>query len=218
MEDATTIATVISAIVAGLALLASIIFNHQTRKQYFESLKPLLSMSLFENGGFIFLSVKNTGLTEARNIKIEFDRMMDSGDRNSFDISPVFEKELQLFPEEMIQGPIALYGGNMCGLPAPSIYVKITYIYAKKKKARYERQVSFTQNVEMGKDIENSLLDISKRLNEISYSNNRMANYFEGRCLFKFDELNVMPKDSLFDDMKDAFQGKNKNKKRKNRR
>jgi len=45
-----------------------------------------------------------------------------------------------------------------------------------------------------------------------------MANYFEGRCLFKFDELNVMPKDSLFDDMKDAFQGKNKNKKRKNRR
>ena len=174
-------------------------------------------MSLFENGGFIFLSVKNTGLTEARNIKIEFDRMMDNGDRNSFDISPVFEKELQLFPEEMIQGPIALYGGNMCGLPAPSIYVKITYIYAKKKKARYERQVSFTQNVEMGKDIENSLLDISKRLNEISYSNN-MANYFEGRCLFKFDELNVMPKDSLFDDMKDAFQGKNKNKKRKNRR
>ena len=56
----------------------------EEKKQYFESLKPLLSMSLFENGGFIFLSVKNTGLTEARNIKIEFDRMMDNGSQKCF--------------------------------------------------------------------------------------------------------------------------------------
>lgn len=39
-----------------------------------------------------------------------------------------------------------------------------------------------------------------------------MANYFEGRCLFKFDEINVIPNSSLYDDMKDAFQGMEHNK------
>lgn len=47
--------------------------------------------------------------------------------------------------------------------------------------------------------------DISKKLNEISYSNNRMANYFEGRCLFKSDDLNVLPHGSLYQDMKEVF-------------
>lgn len=61
-------------------------------------------------------------------------------------------------------------------------------------------------------EIKDSIREISNRLNEISYSNNRMANYFEGRCLFKFDEINVIPNSSLYDDMKDAFQGMEHNK------
>ena len=32
-----------------------------------------------------------------------------------------------------------------------------------------------------------------------------MANYIEGRTLFTFDRMNVIPKSSLYKDMKDAF-------------
>ncbi|WP_207665776.1 hypothetical protein [Clostridium sp. OM02-18AC] len=32
-----------------------------------------------------------------------------------------------------------------------------------------------------------------------------MANYFEGRYFFKFDEMNVFSRSSLYKDMKDAF-------------
>ena len=35
--------------------------------------------------------------------------------------------------------------------------------------------------------------------------NNRLANYMEGRTLFRFDKLNVFPHNSLYKDMKDAF-------------
>lgn len=49
------------------------------------------------------------------------------------------------------------------------------------------------------------LENIEDSIESISYSNNRMANYIEGRTLFLFDRMNVIPKSSLYKDMKDAF-------------
>lgn len=47
------------------------------------------------------------------------------------------------------------------------------------------------------------------------YSENRIANYVEGRNLYAFDRLNVMAYSSLKQDMMDVMSVNNDNKKRK---
>lgn len=49
------------------------------------------------------------------------------------------------------------------------------------------------------------LEDISRKLNEISCSSNRMANYFEGRFFLKSDVINAYPSSSMYKDLKDAI-------------
>lgn len=48
----------------------------------------------------------------------------------------------------------------------------------------------------------NSLVE---EIKSISYSVNRMTNYFEGRCLFKNDKLDALPASSLYKDIWDAM-------------
>lgn len=46
--------------------------NH---KQYIGSLKSLLSLGLYETNGILFLSIKNMGQTEVKNIKIHLSEL-----------------------------------------------------------------------------------------------------------------------------------------------
>lgn len=52
------------------------------------------------------------------------------------------------------------------------------------------------------------LENISKHLKSIMYSENRLANYIEGRTLFTFDEINTVSCGSLYQDMRDAVNDK----------
>ena len=54
-------------------------------------------------------------------------------------------------------------------------------------------------------EIKDGIDGVIEEIRSIAYSNNRLANYIEGRTLFKFDELNVMPKSSLYKDLNDAI-------------
>ena len=69
------------------------------------------------------------------------------------------------------------------------------------KNIEYCRNIIFKRNINEKEKIEN----IEDSIESISYSNNRIANYIEGRTLFTFDRMNVIPKSSLYKDMKDAF-------------
>ena len=62
----------ISLVISIIALIANIITNKKNHKQYIESLKPLLSFEFFEINGVLLLSIKNTGQTEAKNIRIKY--------------------------------------------------------------------------------------------------------------------------------------------------
>ena len=44
-----------------IMILSSIYFSVQTRKQYIDSLSPLLSFRLYEKSGYLFLRIENTG-------------------------------------------------------------------------------------------------------------------------------------------------------------
>ena len=61
-----------------------------------------------------------------------------------------------------------------------------------------------------------NLENIEDSIESISYSNNRIANYIEGRTLFAFDRLNVFPHNSLYKDMKDAINNVDRSDENKN--
>ena len=75
-----------------------------------------------------------------------------------------------------------------------------------KKKTQYSRSICYAG--ETDNPIEDRLREIGSKLNEISASNNRMANYFSGNWLLTIDELNLQPQRNLYQDIKDGVNNK----------
>lgn len=202
-----------SLFVAILALIVTVIANIISNYHYVESKAPQLTFGLSENENELYLSIKNTGESAAKDIKININSIENNGDNNK--IYNHFKEEFYLFPEEIVQGEIAFSGQNMITQIFPQIYVDVTYkAMNNKKTVKYSRNISFLKgNKQTARD--KSFVDIADKLDSIMYSENRIANYVEGRNLYAFDRLNVMAYSSLKQDMMDAMSVNNDNKKRK---
>lgn len=197
----------LSVILSAIAVGSSIYFSYKTRKQYIESLNPLLSFQLVDNCGLLFLTIKNTGQSEAIEIKIIFDEISNNGEETLFDIAKTFKSELTLYPNEKVTGYIAKAGANISTEIAPTVKVHVSYIKGNnKKKTQYSRSICYAG--ETDNPIEDRLREIGSKLNEISASNNRMANYFSGNWLLTIDELNLQPQRNLYQDIKDGVNNK----------
>lgn len=204
---------IFSVFVAVIALIVNIVANRKNHKQYIESLKPLLSFGLFEVNGILLLSIRNMGQTEAKNIKVDLLQLQNNGEHD-FESDDLFKTEFMLYPTEEVQGKIAIYGGNCMNECFPVVNVKVSFLNGNNNKvSEYTRTITFKRNIYE----KLNLSGIEESIESISYSNNRLANYIEGRTLFRFDKLNVHPHNSLYKDMKDAFnniereESKNKN-------
>lgn len=197
----------LSVILSAIAVGSSIYFSYKTRKKYIESLNPLLSFQLVDNCGLLFLTIKNTGQSEAIEIKIIFDEISNNGEETLFDIAKIFKSELTLYPNEKVTGYIAKAGANISTEIAPTVKVHVSYIKGNnKKKTQYSRSICYAG--ETDNPIEDRLREIGSKLNEISASNNRMANYFSGNWLLTIDELNLQPQRNLYQDIKDGVNNK----------
>lgn len=197
----------LSVILSAIAVGSSIYFSYKTRKQYIESLNPLLSFQLVDNCGLLFLTIKNTGQSEAIEIKIIFDEISNNDEETLFDIAKIFKSELTLYPNEKVTGYIAKAGANISTEIAPTVKVHVSYIKGNnKKKTQYSRSICYAG--ETDNPIEDRLREIGSKLNEISASNNRMANYFSGNWLLTIDELNLQPQRNLYQDIKDGVNNK----------
>lgn len=197
----------LSVILSAIAVGSSIYFSYKTRKQYIESLNPLLSFQLVDNCGLLFLTIKNTGQSEAIEIKIIFDEISNNGEETLFDIAKIFKSELTLYPNEKVTGYIAKAGANISTEIAPTVKVHVSYIKGNnKKKTQYSRSICYAG--ETDNPIEDRLREIGSKLNEISASNNRMANHFSGNWLLTIDELNLQPQRNLYQDIKDGVNNK----------
>ena len=197
----------LSVILSAIAVGSSIYFSYKTRKQYIESLNPLLSFQLVDNCGLLFLTIKNTGQSEAIEIKIIFDEISNNGEETLFDIAKIFKSELTLYPNEKVTGYIAKAGANISTEIAPTVKVHVSYIKGNnKKKTQYSRSICYAG--ETDNPIEDRLREIGSKLNEIAASNNRMANYFSGNWLLTIDELNLQPQRNLYQDIKDGVNNK----------
>ena len=189
-----------------IAVISSIYFSVKTRKQYLNSLNPLLSFHLASHSGRLYLSITNTGQSVANNINLIFDNIENNGDKNKIELEDIFKTAFTLYPTETIFGYVAFSGKNMCTKIAPRLHVQISYENGNTHKLEhYSRTICYSEIIDKNKELKDVLTDIHSRLNEISYSNNRMANYFTGQWLLKIDELNVRPSRSLYQDIKDGI-------------
>ena len=193
---------IFSLVVSVIALIANIITNIKNNKQYIESLKPLLSFDFYEMNDILLLAIKNNGKSEAKNIKIKVLNIKNNGTHNQLNLDELFNNEFVLYPTEEVQGIIAYSGNSLDEDFCPIIDVEISFLNGiDGKLTEYIRTIAFRRNIYD----RNKLSKIEDSIESISYSNNRLANYMEGRTLFRFDKLNVFPHNSLYKDMKDAF-------------
>ncbi len=192
----------ISVLIAFVALIVTICSNIKNNKRYIDSLKPLLSFEFYQINGMLILAIKNTGRSEATNIKLKIKRLKNNGDNNKLMLDDLFKNEFMLYPTEEVQGIIGIYSERIDKGVFPMLDIEISYSQGNDKKCiNYSRTISFKKNI-YGR---NQLSRIEDSIESISYSNNRLVNYIEGRTLFTFDRLNVFPNNSLYKDMKDAI-------------
>lgn len=92
-----------------------------------------------------------------------------------------------LYPTEEIQGVVAYSGENIENRISPIIAVTVSFVNGNDNKTtKYSRSVTFKRSIYS----RNQLSKIEDSIESLSYSNNRIANYIEGRTLFRFDKLN----------------------------
>ena len=148
----------ISMLVSGIAVVSSIYFNHQTRTQYIESLSPLLSFCLIEKRGLLYLTVTNTGQSEATDINISFEEVKNNGGQNEFKNDKVFENVITLYPNEQIVGYIVVSGRNIATVVAPMVRVNVSYKKGNtKKREEYSRWICCSADIDESNRIESSL-------------------------------------------------------------
>lgn len=142
------ILSIISMIIAGLSLLITIIFNLINQHQIVKDNEPQLSFCLKELNGMLYLLVHNVGKTKAIDIKLNIKKINNNNGRELL-LDDLFKNTFELYPDEKVQGIIAIYGENISNHVFPNIDADITY---KKdhifRRVHYKRKIFFTASAD----------------------------------------------------------------------
>lgn len=184
--------------------------NYRFHQYHVESLEPMMSMQLYSLNHTLYLSVKNTGQTEAKDLSIIINNIINNGDKE-LDVDDLFKMTLDLFPNETVQGMIAFDGSNICMNIFPQIEVTISYFRPDiKRKTKILRTVTFNngyeQKVSADVNIDNN--KVEENLGSVARASVRIANYLDGRQIASFDNLNILANKSLHNDMVSAIKTK----------
>lgn len=201
------IISAISALIAALSTVAAFMSNHQNKKQYLESIQPQLSMSLVEFNSWLYLRIKNTGKSAAKNISLSIKTIKNNGYADKLDLDLLFSSSFELYPEETVQGTVALYGRDISHTSFPSVEIDVSYDSdVDKRKCQYTRIVTFLSayNEKISADVSFDKSGLEAALDSISRASVRIANYLDGRQAAPFDQLNTTSQKSLRDDLLDV--------------
>ncbi len=182
--------------------------NHQTQMQYLESQEPLLSMELIEEDSVLYLTIENTGGVEAKEIKIKVSGISNNGESNRLDLDGLFDMVFELYPKEKVKGRVAYSGKDIFTEIFPQIGINVSYIRPDiKRKKEYDRTVVYNSEHSSNMNIStNSKYDsIASDVDKIARANVRIANYFDGHKVAKFDTLNILSDNSLKNDIIDVI-------------
>lgn len=126
--DSDTLINLIMMAIALFSAILSIYALHQSRLQYEEGQKPVISTILIVSDNHLKLLVVNHGKDLASNVKLSDFEIEDNGRfdcrDNEFE-SIVFD----LYPEERVCRAISLYVPNMSYVPNPTVSFQLTYCH-----------------------------------------------------------------------------------------
>lgn len=181
--------------------------NQQIHKQHIESLEPILSMKLVPINSILYLVIQNTGQCEAKNIKICVENMKNNGN-NVLWLSALFDNEFELYPNEIVQGRVAVSEASAEREIFPQLSVKVSYVRPDlNRKNEYKRTIIFDGGYaeKLIADVNVDNRRVSSDFDCIARATLRIANYLDGCTVRRIDEKDVLSKHSLQSDLKSIF-------------
>ena len=204
IQEFSLLVAAISALIAAITAIAAFMANHQNKKQYKDSIQPQLSMSLVEFNSILYLRIKNSGQTAAKNIEIRITGIKNNGNSNNLYLDDLFKGTFELYPEEVVQGKVAICGRNIAQSVFPQVKVSVSYrVDGAKKSTAYKRTVTYLSayTEKISADINLDTRQMEDSLKSIARASVRTANYLDGRQVAPFDELNILAGCSLKTDL-----------------
>lgn len=196
----------ISVVISAITLIILLINQYKMMKDK----EPQLLFSLRSIDNILFLKVKNSGLTKAKNIKITIDKIYNNGG-NGLQEDQIFQIPFELSSQEEVQGMIAILGESLSNHVFPYIDIKVKYDKPHFiKKVKYDRQVFYYSSAENRISVDTGLnfRNIDHNVNNIHKSVLRLANYFDGNEVAPFDELDLLSSNHFTKDIKNIRDGK----------
>lgn len=185
--------------------------NQQINKQHIESLAPTLSMNLIKSSGLIYLTIENTGQSEAKEISVSVDAIENNGENCELILDDLFSTTFELYPKEIVQGRVAISGANVMTQIFPQITVSIIYLCPQlNRKLQYTRKVIYNNGCaqKLSADVSIDNRKMESDVDSIARAVVRVANYLDGWQVGKYDELNILAGKSLRNDMVEAIKTK----------
>lgn len=199
----------ISTLIAAVSATVAIVSNIISQKHYKNSMLPQLSMKLVNYNNILYLQIKNTGRTVARNVNIKPLSIKNNGQNNDKPYtSGLFSMKFELYPEETVQSEVGLHCNTICNSSFPQLSLDVEYsVDGIKKKTKYNRTVTFAPAYDnkVIADINMDKSAIEQSLRSISKASVRTANYLDGHQVAAFDELNFCANESLKNDLMEAL-------------
>jgi hypothetical protein len=186
--------------------------NRKIHEQHMESLAPALSMNLTSLNSVLYLTIENTGQSEAHDVEVSVEWIENNGEKHRLELDDLFSSNFELYPNEAVQGRVIGSGENIATQIFPMVNVTVSYRCPRlnNRQETYVRRViydnGYTKKVVADVNVDNRRMESD--VDAIARSVVRMANYLEGRHLAKFDMLDVQPKSSLRNDMVEAIRTK----------
>ena len=137
--------------------------------------------------------------------RVTVKNIRNNGDRNELHLDSLFDMQFELFPEETIQGEVAMFGTSQVNHAFPQIDISVEYkIPGKCKKVAYTRSVTYI-GCSPDNRVARAVESVNAQLESVSKSVVRIANYLDGIRLYAFDNLNVLPKKTMREDLDDLL-------------
>ncbi len=208
-EKVAILVSSISALIAAVSTVTAIIANSRNDRQYKKSIEPQLSMQLVDFNSLLYLQVKNTGKTVARDISIIPSFLVNNaGNTEQPRKEGLFAMQFELYPDEVVQTEVGYISNNIETKAFPQLGLQVEYqVEGSRKKVSYERTVTFAPAYDnkIIADVNLDLRNVEKSMQSISRATVRAANYLDGCQVADYDELNILAGKTLANDIRSVF-------------
>lgn len=211
MQEFSLLIAATSALIAAISAIAAFKANQQNKNQYENSIQPQLSMSLVEFNSFLYLRIKNVGQIAAKSVAIRVNCVKNNGSSDELYLDDLFTGEFELYPEEIVQGKVALFGKSLGQYVFPQVDISVSYqAEGAKETTAYKRSVTYLSAYtdKLSADVTLDTKKIEESLRSIARASVRSANYMDGRQVAPFDEINTVSSRSLKADLLDILSKK----------